>query len=146
MASALLEILESHKGRGVQGYGAVWRIEGTSSRVEQCKVELLEAICSDARPFVHYEEPPMGEPGLEGSVEVAQGVWQLPLGAAGSVLLKWLYLGNWQLYVRAEPLPQIPDLCRSTNVEVETFVSQCGASALIDSFHDDVSWVLGVRQ
>lgn len=146
MASALLEILESHKGRGMQGNGAVWRIEGTSSRVEQCKVELLESICRDAQPFVHYEEPPMSEPGLDGSAEVAPGVWQLPLGAAGPALLKWLYLGNWQLYVRPEPLPELPDLCRSTDIEVGTFVSQCEASVVIDSFHDDMSWVLGVRQ
>jgi hypothetical protein len=146
MASTLLKILESHEGRGVQGNGAVWRIEGSSSRVEQCKRELLESICRDAQPFVHYEESPMGETGLEGSVEVAPGVWQLALGVSGPALLKWLYLGNWQLYVRAEPLREMSDLCRSTDIEVAAFVTQSEAKVVIDSFHDDVSWVLGVRQ
>lgn len=82
MASALLEILELHRGRGVQSHGAVWRIEGTSSRVEQCKTELLEAVCRDAQSFVHYKEPLLGVPGLDGSVGVVRGVWQLPLGAS----------------------------------------------------------------
>ena len=145
MASSLTEILESHKGRRVQSNGAVWRIEGISSGVEQCKIELLDAICRHAQPFVHYNESPEGVSELDGSAEVAPDVWRPPLGAPGSALLGWLYLGNWQLYLRAEPLQQLPDLCRSTEAEVEAFLVQCGASVFIDSFHDDVSWVVGVR-
>lgn len=78
MASALSEILELHKGRGVQSHGVVWRIEGASSRVEQCKTELLETVCRDAQPFVHYEEPSLGVTGLDGSVEVAPAFGNCP--------------------------------------------------------------------
>ena len=143
MALSLTTILESHRGQGVLGGGEVWHLEGSSPLVEQCKTELLEAICRESRAFVHYEESPVGLAGLDGATRVGSA-WQLPTGVGGAVLLNWLYLGNWQLYVNAEPLPRIPDLCRSTDAEIEAFLVKSGATAIIDSFHDDVSWSVGV--
>lgn len=144
MSAALVQILELHYGRGVRGSGVVWRIEGSTSRVEQCKVELLETVCRYAQPIVHYYQPPTAVPELGGVVEL-DGRWQLPLGTSGAALLQWLYLGNWQLYVRVEPLSNLPDLSRCADAEVEAFMIKSKASIVIDSFHDDVSWVIGLR-
>ena len=144
MSSAIVQILESGHRRGVRRHGAIWRIDGLSSQIETLKADLLEEICRDARPFVHYEESPSETTGLEGTVEAAPGIWRLPSRAPGAILLKWLYLGNWQLYVRTAPLPELPDLCRSKDSEVEAFLFKSGVTVVVDSFHDDVSWVVGV--
>jgi hypothetical protein len=141
---SLVEVLEAHAGRGVVGADGVWHVRGNSSQVELFKVAVLEEVCRESRPFVHYEESPAGAPELAGTTE-SHGVWQLPMGARGKAILKWLYLGNWQLYIRTEPLSYIPDLCRSTDSEIRAFLAQSGADCVIDSFHDDVSWVVAVR-
>jgi hypothetical protein len=138
--SVLTEVLNTHRGRHVVRHGAIWRLDGSSRQAEACKADVLAAVCRSARPFVHYEDSPVGL--LEGAAEVVPGVWQLPLGASGPVVLEWLYMGNWQLYVRSEPLVEVPDLCRASDAEVEAFVRESGASVVIDSFHDDVSWVV----
>jgi hypothetical protein len=143
MTTLLSELLEANRGRGVRG---VWRIEGSSERVERLKAQVLEAICRETQPFVHYEDPPVGLPGTVGATGCALGVWRLPLGASGGHLLSWLYLGNWQLYVRAQPLPSVPDLCRASDAEVQEFLAQSGTSVVIDSFHDDILWVVGTHQ
>jgi hypothetical protein len=146
MVAAIPDVIEAHKGRGIHGNGRVWRIEGLSSRVGRCKTKLLDVICTSARPFVHYEEGPEDIPELNAVVSIEPHVWRLPVGAPGRGLLKWLYLGNWQLYVRDEPLAVLPDLCRSTSAEVEAFIARSGVTVVIDSFHDDMSWVVGVRR
>ena len=143
-SSSLTGILNAHRSRHVACDGAVWRLEGSSRPVQACKAQVLAAVCRNANPFVHYEDSPLGL--VPGSVEVAPTLWQLPLNASGPAVLDWLHLGNWQLYVRAEPLPDIPDLCRASDKEVETFLRKSGASVIIDSFHDDVSWVVAFNE
>lgn len=141
----LVSILKRFEGARIRGNGGVWRIEGSSTAVEECKTLLLDAICSQSQPFVRYDEPPSEIPQLEGAAEVSVNTWRLPTRALGSVVLSWLYMGNWQLYVADAPVAAIPDLCRSSDVEVEQFVVDAGVSVVIDSFHDDVSWVVGLR-
>jgi hypothetical protein len=68
-----------------------------------------------------------------------------PLAPLGSVVLSWLYMGNGQLYVAEGPIAAIPDLCRSSDDEVERFVVDSGVSVMTDSLHDDVSWVIGLK-
>ena len=62
----LAHILNSHSGRHVVGGDTVWCLEGYSQQVAACKAALLGAVCSDARPFVHYDESPDGVSGLSG--------------------------------------------------------------------------------
>jgi hypothetical protein len=59
-------------------------------------------------------------------------------------LLDWLYLGNWQLYVADAPIRAIPDLCRASDAEVVRFMADNDVTAVIDSFHDNLSWVVGL--
>jgi hypothetical protein len=140
----LLSILKRFEGPRVKGIGRVWRIDGSSTAIEECKTALLDAICSGTQPLVRYDEAPDAVPALKGTMEVTANTWRLPPRVPGSVVLAWLYMGNWQLYVADALIAEIPDLCRSSDSEVERFLSDSGVSVVIDSFHDDVSWVVGI--
>lgn len=139
-----IAILERFEGRRVKRRGCVWRIEGVSAVVEECKTQLLDAICARSQPLVRFDEPPAGIPELQDVLEVARNTWRLPARSRGSVLLSWLSAGNWQLYVADAPVPEIPDLCRSSDAEVERFIVDTQIALIIDSFYDDVSWVVGL--
>ena len=141
----LISILQRFEGSRVRGNGRAWRLEGSSADVEECKTKLLDAICSQSQPLVCYDESPVGIRELQDAGEVARGIWRLPARAPGSVVLSWLSMGNWQLYVAEAPIAAIPDLCRSPDDDVERFVVDTGVSVIIDSFHDDVSWVVGLK-
>jgi hypothetical protein len=97
-------------------------------------------------PFVHYEDAPPND-GILGSSEFAgPGVWRVPRGASGVELLRWLYMGNWQFYLAEKPLKSIPDLCRAKSGEVRAFLRRTKVLLVIDSFHDDNYWTVGVAQ
>lgn len=141
----LVTILKRFEGSRVKRNGSVWRLDGSSNSVQECKTFLLDAICSKSQPFVCYDEPPVEFAQLREAIEVAPNTWHLPLGAPGPMVLSWLYMGNWQLYVADAPIETIPDLCRSPNVEISQFIVETGVPLFIDSFHDDEYWVVGLR-
>jgi hypothetical protein len=142
--TAFARHLAEYQGPGLLGSDGVWQIQGNTSSIEQFKRQLLETICVDSAPFVHYEEGPPNRSSLRGTKSVSMGIWQVPSGATGADLMEWLYMGNWQLYLSTEPLDRIPDLCRSTAAQVRVFVQSTGIGLVIDSFHDDVSWTIGL--
>lgn len=69
----------------------------------------------------------------------------MPLGATGTDLSAWLYMGNWQLYSRREPLKELQDLCRASDEAVTSFVNEHGLLFIVDSFHDDGHWTIGLQ-
>jgi hypothetical protein len=146
LATSVSELLANPSLRGVTQDSGVWRIEGTSREIEGVKAALLQSICEHTSPLVHYEEAPPGD-GILGSSEVARpGVWRVPRGASGVELMRWLYMGNWQLYLAEKPLESIPDLCRAKVGEVTAFLRRTKVPLVIDSFHDDNHWTVGVAQ
>jgi hypothetical protein len=140
---SLIAILRRHEDSNVRGRGRVWRIDGGTPNVDACKVEVLDEICRHSHPFVRYEEAPESGRAWMG-VEIAPFTWRLHGPAPGDEVLKWLYMGNWQLYVAAGPIARIPDLIRAKDEDVETFLKENAVSLIIDSFHDDESWVVGI--
>ena len=136
-------MLDSLGGRSDFEGASVWRVEASSRRAEQHKIAVLEAICRHHRVFVRYEEEP-GE--IDGVVQVGPQLWRLPVGASAESVLDWLYMGNWQLSVSTMPPADIPDLCRAPDEEVAAYVRKSGVDLVIDSFHDDVSWVIGAAR
>ena len=142
-ASAILFKSKSHR---ITGEGCAWQLDGNSPEVERCKEELLTAICRECSPYVHYDDERPNEGTLTQCSFVSPGIWRVPRGATGKELLSWLYMGNWQLYVADAVLPLLPDLCRASRTEVESFVRASGVSVVIDSFHDDTSWSVGLAQ
>jgi len=145
-AEVVSAILLNSRSRCITGEGCVWQLGGNSPDVVRCKEELLSAICLECSPYVHYAEEKPNEGTLTQCSVVGPGVWRVPRGAAGKDLLSWLYMGNWQLYVSEEVIPPLPDLCRASRNEIESFVRESGVSLVIDSFHDDTSWSVGLAQ
>ena len=47
--------------RGVSQDSGIWRIEGSSRRIEGLKAAILQSICEHASPLVHYDEAPPDE-------------------------------------------------------------------------------------
>ncbi len=132
--------------RGVTHDSGVWRIKGRGEEIESLKAALLQSICQQCSPFVHYDEaedpPEQGPLGL--SQIIGRGIWRVPAGTSGESLLAWLFMGNWQLYVADKPLQSVPDLIRANNEEVREFVRLSGVVLIVDSFHDDTDWTLSV--
>ena len=141
-----LSILSKSKSRRITGEGCVWQLDGNSPEVERCKEELLTAICRECSPYVHYdEECPNDGTHMRYSIE-GPGIWRVSRDTSGKELLSWLYMGNWQLYVAAAPLSKLVNLCRASHSEIESFVLESGVSLVIDSFHDETSWTIGLAQ
>lgn len=61
---------------------------------------------------------------------------------------QWLFnLGNWQAYVADKPVEcGCPDPARVAPTELVSWMSRTGLLVLIDSFHDDVSWVVAISE
>jgi hypothetical protein len=56
-------------------------------------------------------------------------------------------LGNWQAYVAARPVESgWPDPARIAPTELVSWMSRTGLLVLVDSFHDDVSWVVAISE
>ena len=146
IVATLTAILEKSKSRHLQGNGGVWCLDGNSREATRLKEELLQAICDEVSPVVHYDEDPPAEGSLGSSIKVARSAWRIPKGTKSPELLSWLYMGNWQLYVGPDVLTSLPDLCRSSRSEIESFVRQSQVVVVIDSFHDEVSWSIGLAQ
>ena len=92
---------------------------------------------------MYYDESPPIEEVFAGIRAIHDGCWQVPLGAHGTELLKWLYAGNWQLCATPEPPQTMPDLCRASDDEVRAFMKNASVSLIIDAFHDNSDWVVG---
>src|SRR5687767_14936847 len=109
----MLEVLRSCGVRGLTGGDAVWRLDGTSHQVESLRERLLDLAARSATVFVHYDGGEPSEPSLSEVQALSADLWRLPASATGRDLSAWLYMGNWQLYSREEPLTRLEDLCRS---------------------------------
>ena len=61
---------------------------------------------------------------------------------------QWLFnLGNWQAYVADKPVESgWPDPARVTPTELLSWMSRTGLLVLVDSFHDDVSWLVAISE
>jgi hypothetical protein len=61
---------------------------------------------------------------------------------------QWLFnLGNWQAYVAERPVESgWPDPARVAPTELVSWMSRTGLLVLVDSFHDDVSWVMAISE
>lgn len=146
LAGDLLTLLQQDTSGDVTGHGAVWRIAGNARAVQHCKSRLLGIICAQADIYIRYDEAPEAEPALARAQAIDRDTWWLPAPTAGADVQAWLQPGNWQLYVADRPLAEIPDLCRATDAEVAVFVRRAGVTVIVDSFHDDVAWVVGLGQ
>jgi hypothetical protein len=142
-----LQILRRYEGRCLRSRDhRVWRLEVMSRGIQWCRSRLLHVLCRSNCPYVQYGESPPEEPKLRGSQKIKEGLWRLPSHCSAAALQRWLYAGNWQLYLASAPLLDVADLCRADDLQIVEFMDRHGVGAVIDSFHDNVEWTVGISQ
>lgn len=144
-AEDLLSLLKAGTANGLTGEGPVWRLDGVDRGAEALRESFLATAARFPTVYVHYDGERPDEPTLQGTTSVVPNVWLLPAGASGKDLSSWLYMGNWQLYARREPLRELRDLCRTEDAGVSRFVRDSAVTFIIDSFHDDTHWTIGLQ-
>lgn len=142
--AALLEVLKAAPLRGLSGGCNAWQLDGVDRETEGLRLRLLDTAARFPTVYVHYDAEHPNEPTLKNATHVSNGVWRVPVGASGEDLSSWLYLGNWQMYARAEPLETVRDLCRTDRAGLSRFVLEAEVAFVIDSFHDDTQWTIGL--
>jgi hypothetical protein len=141
----LRAVLEASSARKLRASGNVWRLGGNDHGAEELRSGLLSVASLFTSVYVHYDGGGPSEPSLRDAEQVAHDLWRLPMAATGPDLSAWLYMGNWQLYAREEPLQKLQDLCRASDGEVASFVAENDLLFIVDSFHDDAHWTIGLR-
>src|SRR5262249_47789469 len=115
--------------------------------VATCRRELLSCLFESEGPlFMAHGDSPEGW-GVPGPWQcVAQSTWLLPkpFDVDHPDTKYWLFdLGNWCIYSAPAPVEGSRlDPARCTASELISWMKKNSVAALIDSFHDDVSWVV----
>jgi hypothetical protein len=145
--SSLLEAAEIRGVRSTDEDGRVWELKGSHSDVEQLRFGVLQHVLAARLPLVlAYDEEAPDLPPLAAHVFAdGGGAFEIrgepPVGA----LRAWLSYGNWQLMSPELP-PKLQDLARARPESVARFVDDHGLEFVIDSFHDDVVWIIGLAR
>ena len=115
----------------------------------ECKRELLHSMIqsSDGAFLKHADDPT--ENGVPGEWQaVAPRTWRIPpdIDLDHPATSHWLFdLGNWQCYVCASPIDESRmDPARSSSEALLAWMAHARIQVLVDSFHDDVSWVVAI--
>lgn len=144
-ATAMMRVLKASKASEVKGSSAVWRIQGNDHHADSLRTTLLGVAAGFHTVYVHYDDPPPIGTSLQGAKSVGPGIWMIPKHASSTDLAAWLYMGNWQMYASKAPLPALVDLARCDDAGVSGFVRDSGVSFIIDAFHDNTLWTIGLH-
>jgi hypothetical protein len=145
--SSLLRETEIRGVRSTDSEGRVWELNGSHAGVEQVRSKILEHILAARLPLVlAYDEDSPNEPALAAHVFAdGAGAFQIRAQPPLTAIRDWLGYGNWQLMSPHLP-PALQDLARARPESVARFVDDHGLQFVVDSFHDDVMWIIGLAQ
>jgi len=111
--------------------------------VAACRRELLSSLLSSQDPVFLIHEPPR-DYGVPGEWQAAsEATWLVPanFNVDQPAAQSWLSMGNWTFYTAQNPAERDwPD--PSSALALLVWMKTNSVKALIDSFHDDVSWVV----
>lgn len=153
----LLSILERYANANVRPRDRarrVWDLTDPSlslraTPIDPCKREILRTLVREGETafLTHHEDP--NEQGVPGHWQsTGLRTWNPPrdLDVDEPATGHWLFtLGNWCCYVSASPvLGGWPDPARSSSEALLAWMERTGVQVLVDSFHDDVSWVVAL--
>jgi hypothetical protein len=159
IAAAVRGILQDGGFPGVSAVdatGQLWHLEnpsllsaqsrGRAQQVDAVKRQVLAALARSGTAIIYHHESPHDEelPGLWLPGE-RPGAWRLPvdLDLADPAIAHWLFdLGNWTVCAPDVPLGRTPDIARAPAAQLLTWIDQQAIDVIVDSFHDDVSWVV----
>jgi len=156
---ALRAVLVAHEGEDVrQGESRdAWYLsyppllvsgrEARRDRVNRCKRQLLRVLLGAPRGiFLSHHEDPSAAGVPARWTRAGKYHWNLPanLNLDEPTTEYWLFaLGNWRIHAAAAPVEHKPiDPARAAETDLLAWMRDNGVSFLIDSFHDDVSWVI----
>jgi hypothetical protein len=147
--AGMLEALRKAETRYVRRRGTderVWELKGSSSKVEAVRDQLIGCAIASAEPVivVYDEDEPITEELKDYIMRFAVSRFELRGAIPLEPLRRWLYLGNWQMLSSTAPTVLI-DVVRAKPDEVMRFVDENGLDFVIDSFHDDTFWAVGLN-
>ena len=121
-----------------------WPFGTRAKRIQRLKEQTLQlALSLEKQSYLDYSENPQDDrlPGKWEKVE--NGVWVVPKeGDILESLIKFLYLGNWCLYVGNHSLKSksIPDIFGRKPEQIISFVDENELDLYVGSFHDNNPW------
>lgn len=142
----LLDVAEELGARRASEQHAVFRLSAglfrwhVGARQTAFLAELLEV---DASLYWTLEEPPGEFDSQVAWPQVTERVWTAPAGVpAGELRRRWLYTGNWMVFIGRSPTISIPwiDPFRTPPDRLVEFLRTAGLDFLLASFHDDLDW------
>jgi hypothetical protein len=142
-----------------QLHGSVWAIDEPTllrvrasdrrKHVEQAKLEILRLVASTSTAVIVHPDPPAEHvlPGTWTPTPVSRGSFvPSDLDLTDDVLTHWLFaLGNWTVFSNSHVPKRYPDLFRSPVSGSLAWMDDSGHDVVIDSFHDDMAWVIALR-
>jgi hypothetical protein len=162
LSAHVAEMLRTSNLKGVWGEHLVWRIDGYSREIEELRNAILQEALSRTSGFVNYDDDPddgLGVHPIRIRVDDSKKprwlparmwnpyrivAWEIPRATPVDALRGWLYTGNWQFYVADHYHAWFPDLCRGSYEFVAGFTEAANIELVIDSFHDDIEWTIGL--
>jgi hypothetical protein len=138
-----------------EGSLAVWdvKLPGIFARrrsqrkdaVAACRRELISRLLACQDPLFLIHESPQ-DYGIPGEWRLAsEATWTVPadFNPNQAAVESWLSLGNWTFYTAPNPAERDwPDPSRCSALDLLVWMKTNSVKALIDSFHDDVTWVV----
>ena len=114
--------------------------------VDAVKRNALELLVRTGTAVIHHPDSPQQEqlPGTWLAGRLPQW-WHVPpdLNLANESVAYWLFsLGNWVMCAPEAVLDPPIDLARAPVKELLPWLDAQRADVVVDSFHDDVSWVV----
>ena len=110
-----------------------------------CRRELMTSLLGCQEPIFLIHEAPR-DYGVPGNWQPAsEGTWLTPsdFNLDDQAVQSWLSVGNWTFYSAPAPAEENwPDPARCRAVDLLAWMRTKRVWALIDSFHDDISWVV----
>ncbi len=110
-----------------------------------CRRELLSTLLECQEPIFLMHEPPQ-DWGVPGKWQPAsEATWLVPsdFNRDDPAVQSWLSVGNWTIYSAPTPAEgNWPDPSRCSAAELLAWMRTKSVQALIDSFHDDTTWVV----
>jgi hypothetical protein len=121
-----------------------------TQNVDRCKRRILETLLAVPEPvFIAHPDDPEDDEVPGEWLSAADGTWRLPrdLDLDHPNVKSWLHsLGNWVIYAAPQPatLP-CPDTSTPCEPELIGWMTESAVSVVVDSFHDDDSWVVALE-
>jgi hypothetical protein len=138
-----------------EGFFSVWDVgwPGLFTRhrrqrreaITLCRRELMSSILGSQETIYLIHEAPR-DWGVPGNWQPAsQATWLVPpdFNPDNPAVQSWLSVGNWTFYSAPAPVEgNWPDPSRCRAADLLAWMRTKSVWALIDSFHDDTSWVV----